>query len=401
MCRQREREAVSKQIEEANTSQVIIIDSDIEDEQGPAEDDEDDYDIWQAEARSSEHMNERSPDAIMALLTKEAPKPKRSKIPRSWRKESLVVYSDEIETTQQNPSMQIKTDAARVIDKGENAQLQMHEESSPRPARGLAELSEKASSHGDETLYNGQSPSLQSSAIAVEHDKETTITKTERILFPKPHTSTPPPGTPALDRHQTLYRPPSPLPAPSSWILLGRFFGLSQPAPASPPPLTPIRAHIDSEITAPIYTHFPWILLHDYILLCYFLAEPPPVFNPHSPHAGYLGRPLALDGWVHHISKHDIAVIDKFMAVLKQKGVRRAGWWRTGDGKAIGAWDVAEMLFVWWRNGIMQGELRACGHDRTGNVPDTTRAWTAKDVTHGPQREIDTQLLLTGQPSSG
>lgn len=401
MCRQREREAVSKRIEEANTSQIIVINSDSEDEQGPPEDDEDDYDIWQAEARSSEHMSERSPDAIMALLTNEAPKPKRSKIPRSWRKESHVVYSDEIEATQQNSSLQIRTDAARVIDKGEKAQPQMHQESSPPPARRLAELSEEASSPEHKTLYDGQSSSLESSAVAVEHDKEITITKTERILFPKPHTSTPPPGTPPLHRHQTLYNPPSPLPAPSSWILLGRFFGLSKPAPESPQPLTPIRAHIDSEITTPIYTHLPWTLLHDYILLCYFLCEPPPVFNPHSPHARFLSHPLALDGWVHHISKHDIAVIDKFMAVLKDKGVRRPGWWRTGDGKAIQAWDVAEMLFAWWRKGTMHGEIRVRSRDRTGNVPGTTMAWTAKDVIPWPTQEIDTQLLLRGQSSSG
>jgi len=403
MCRQREREAVSKQIEEANTSQVIVINSASQDEQEPSEDDEDDYDIWQAEARSSELTDQNSPEAVMALLTNEALKPKRSKIPRSWRKESQVVYSDEIEATQQDSSLQITTDAARVIEKGEKAQQQMRQESSPPPARCLAESPEEASSPDHETpLYDGQNSSLEPSAIAAEHHKEITITKTERILFPKTHVSTTSPGTPPLPRHQTLYRPPSPPPppAPSSWFLLGRFFGLSNPAPATPQPLTPVRAHIDSEITAPIYIHLPWTLLHDYILLCYFLCEPPPAFNPHSPHARFLSRPLALDGWVHYISKHDIAVIDKFMAVLKSKGVRRPGWWHMGDGKAVEAWDVVEKLFVWWKNGIMHGEMKVRGGDKTGNMPGTNRAWTKKDIIPWPTKEIDTKLLLTGQSSS-
>lgn len=347
-------------------------------------------------------MNEISPDAFMAQLTNEAPKPKRSKLPRSWRKESKVVYSDEIEATPQDLSLQSGTDAARVIDKGEKAQQQMHQESSPPPARRLAESSEGASSPEHETpLYDGQSSSLESSAMVVEHHKEITITKTERILFPKPQTNTTAPGIPPLHHHQTLHRPASPPPAPSSWLLLGRFFGLSNPAPATPQPLTPVRAHIDSEIIAPIYTHLPWTLLHDYILLCYFLCEPPPVFTPHSPHARFLNHPLSLDGWVHHISKHDIAVIDKFLAVLKSKGVRRPGWWHMGDGKAIEAWDVVKKLFMWWKDGIMHGDLRVRGDDKTGNVPGTNRAWTKKDIIPWPTQEIDTKLLLTGQTSSG
>lgn len=297
--------------------------------------------------------------------------------------------------------MQTKMDAARVIDKGEKAQPQMHQESLPPPARSSAESSDETPSPEHETLYDGQSSSLESSAIAVEHHKEITITKTERILFPKAHISTTSPGTPPHHRHQTLHRPASPPPAPSSWLLLGRFFGLSNPAPAAPQPMTPVRAHIDSEITAPIYTHLPWTLLHDYILLCYFLCEPPPVFNHHSLHARLLSHPLSMDGWVHYISKHDIAVIDKFMAVLKSKGVRRPGWWHMGDGKAIEAWDVVEKLFAWWKNGIMHGDLRVRDGDRTGNMPGTNRAWTKKDVIPWPTKEIDTKLLLTGQTSSG
>lgn len=407
MCRQREREAVSKQIEEASTSQVIVINSDSENEQKPLEDDEDDYDIWQAEARSCEHIDDRAPDAVVAILTNGAPKPKRSKIPRSWRKESQVVYSDEIEATQQNSSLKTKPDAERVVHKGEIAQQHMHQESSPPPAPCLMKSSEEASNPEHEILDDEQSSSPEASAIAVEHRKKITITKTERILFPKLHTSTSPPdttppSTAPLHRHQALDRLPSPPPAPSSWLLLARFFGLANPAPAAPSqPLTPVRAHIDADITAPIYIHLPWTTLHDYILLCYYLCSPPPVFNPHSRHIHYLNHPLSSDGWLHHISKHDIAVIDKFLAVLKSKGVLRPGFFHLGDGKRIDAWVVAQTLFRWWVKGVMHGEVRVRGRDRTGKMPGTNRAWTVEDITPFAGQEVDTELLLTGQSSSG
>ena len=103
---QREREAVSKQIQMANKSQVIIIDSDDEEEEQEQklgqELDEDftDSDIWQAEEESADQSIETTPEPPEILLQPEIFKPRRSKIPSPWRRNSEVNYSDEVEPTE-------------------------------------------------------------------------------------------------------------------------------------------------------------------------------------------------------------------------------------------------------------------------------------------------------------
>ncbi|KAG7004240.1 hypothetical protein G7Y79_00026g058240 [Physcia stellaris] len=143
---QREREAVSKQIEEANTSQVVIIDSDDEDDARfggkndgePSGDENDDAlsgdenddggDIWQQEANSSKSMSEPSLQAADELLPVELPKPRRSKLPSPWRQDRQVVYSDELEPNDQSAAIQPKKEAVKAVQKGEVAKQQMHAE---------------------------------------------------------------------------------------------------------------------------------------------------------------------------------------------------------------------------------------------------------------------------------
>ena len=102
---QREREAVSKQIEMANKSQVIVIDTDdeedvSEEERQDPEEDVADSDIWQSEAQSADQSRETTPEASEFLLQPEILKPRRSKIPSPWRSNSQVTYSDEVEPTE-------------------------------------------------------------------------------------------------------------------------------------------------------------------------------------------------------------------------------------------------------------------------------------------------------------
>ena len=103
---QREREAVSKQIQSASESQVIVVHSDdsevaAEADQSEAMDEEevDDDDIWQAEAHSSDLVREATPEVSEVsevLFQEEVVKPRRSKLPSPWRRNSQVVYSDEV-----------------------------------------------------------------------------------------------------------------------------------------------------------------------------------------------------------------------------------------------------------------------------------------------------------------
>jgi serine/arginine repetitive matrix protein 2 len=94
----RERAAVSSQIESASPSKVIVIESDEERDpvnlSGKVDDAEED--IWQAEARLSSSMLEEQSSKAQ-LRQEPSEKPRRSKIPSPWRKNTKgLVYSDDL-----------------------------------------------------------------------------------------------------------------------------------------------------------------------------------------------------------------------------------------------------------------------------------------------------------------
>ena len=120
---QREREAVSKQIEMANKSRVIIIESDDEDNENP-EDNAADSDIWQAEAHSVDRSRETTPGASDILPQPELLKPRRSKIPSPWRRNSQVIYSDEVEPAQSDLFWQPDQSQARASKRRHAAKCQ-------------------------------------------------------------------------------------------------------------------------------------------------------------------------------------------------------------------------------------------------------------------------------------
>lgn len=138
---QQEREAVSKQIEMANKSQVIVIDSDEEEEEerepkeGLA-----DCDIWQAEAQSADQSRETTPEASDILLQPEVVKPRRSKLPSPWRRNSEVIYSDEVETTEWDLSWQPDQSQARSSKK-RNTRNEQTQDPSDTTAESVLDIS--------------------------------------------------------------------------------------------------------------------------------------------------------------------------------------------------------------------------------------------------------------------
>lgn len=84
---QRERDAVSKRIQEANSSQIIVIASDGEDDDSPETDLEDDSDIWLEEARNS-RADQSTSDVPPIFRQTEAPKPRRSQLPSPWMRKN-------------------------------------------------------------------------------------------------------------------------------------------------------------------------------------------------------------------------------------------------------------------------------------------------------------------------
>ena len=139
---QREREAVSKQIEMANKSQVIVINSDDEDDvdQENGEEFIADSDIWQAEAQSADQSKETTSDVSGVLLPTEVLKPRRSKLPSPWRRNSQVIYSDELESTESDLFWQPDHLQARAS-KRRNARQGQAQDCSDIPAESLVDTS--------------------------------------------------------------------------------------------------------------------------------------------------------------------------------------------------------------------------------------------------------------------
>ncbi|KAI4287077.1 MAG: hypothetical protein L6R35_003664 [Caloplaca aegaea] len=90
---QRERDAISRQIRAANSSQVIVIDSDHEGDASCEENLEDEGDRWLEEAHSLPIDNSLS-DVPPIFRQTDAPKPRRSQLPSPWmRKHQDVLES--------------------------------------------------------------------------------------------------------------------------------------------------------------------------------------------------------------------------------------------------------------------------------------------------------------------
>lgn len=129
---ERERAAVSKEIEEANIGQVIVIDSDDDNDGSAEEEDGDDGgDIWQEEANSSRSIPEPSPEVADALFQTEPPRPRRSKVPNTWRKGRQIVYSDEIEHDEHDDVVQPKKEVVEAVHRAEAVKQQIHQEATP------------------------------------------------------------------------------------------------------------------------------------------------------------------------------------------------------------------------------------------------------------------------------
>ena len=451
---QREREAVSKQIQDANSSQVIVINSDSEDELQEEEEEEyeEDTDICSAAANSGSETEEAANETDLAILEPELPKPKRSKIPSPWRRQSEVVYTDELEPTSSG-MMQPKKQAAKAIAKGRHAVGQMNDEPASSPGlpcttetpltepilRGdtsnqgtskplmvpehtsqlLVPLiddgvfeesitreslhvfsSQKLSevkgidqvasdiSYPDEIQDPGSYHNTLSNAFIVDHG-DSTMTDEAESSFQDDNTTSylcspshTPPGFPPKRLYKNLYKPsPPPASMQTSWLS-----GLASFMP---------RIWTSASDFPPLYTHLPVNNAHHYIFLPYYLAQhaDPTTypFNPYSPNAKLLNVSMISignEGWIKYFSKPDIGLIDKMQEVLRVKGVRRRGFWATGDGEPIDEIELAKIVHTLWRDGVQKGHWEPGEGNGTGNVAFSKKKWTKADIKREPYPAI-------------
>ena len=202
---QREREAVSKQIEMANKSQVIIIDSDDEgeeeqeEEQDPKEDFAD-TDIWQSEAQSADHSRQTTPEASQFSLQPEVLKPRRSKIPSPWRCNSQVVYSDEVEPTESDLFWQPDQSQARAS-KRRNARKAQPQDRSDISAESILDTSLENTRKAEAQVQMEASEAWPVERSLFTNDEDSTIaTSAERTSHEgSPHHADPATRSPVVE----------------------------------------------------------------------------------------------------------------------------------------------------------------------------------------------------------
>ena len=174
---QREREAVSKQIEMANKSQVIIIDSDDEGEEKEEQDPSEDFantDIWQSEAQSADHSRQTTPEASQFSLQPEIHKPRRSKIPSPWRCNSQVVYSDEVDPTESDLFWQPDQSQARAS-KRRNARKAQPQDLSDISAESIPDTSLENTRKAEAQIQMEASTTRRIERSLLSSDEDSTI----------------------------------------------------------------------------------------------------------------------------------------------------------------------------------------------------------------------------------
>lgn len=176
---QREREAVSRQIQLANKSQVIVINSD-DDEVDPLREssgDEDDDDIWQAEAHSQTNSRELTPEVSNLLAQPENVKPRRSKLPSPWTRRGEIIQSSEIEPTDADLFWQSNQTQPKLRKGlfGKDTESQGSRDQSWASSSPVIEKSPDASAR------DPKNPSLKSTTISREATNEESVDQTDDL----------------------------------------------------------------------------------------------------------------------------------------------------------------------------------------------------------------------------
>ena len=416
---QREREAVSRQIEMANKSQVIVID-DTSEIRDMSDVDEEDSDVWQAEANES---REPTPEVSEIVERPEIAKPRRMQLPSPWRRNSQVVYSegpkrketdpfwkpDESKSeraTQEDTHSECRPDSSK-----ESASEQQHyhvhgpEDKVSRSDSSKAQSSEVLASAG-----NSQSPARHVIHGPVELPKtpEKTYSEDDTESFDKDMSLTPVCDS-TLDAVSPVERT-----APIDPLLLQKpAHEELQKRPQSPPgpikPINPSQQSWLSRLTAPIWRAFtplpppatkddilssgpyeplcqftPWEGCHTRALSPLYYASL--LYGSHIfpcdktvdscvYHGMKIVTPL---GWSRHVTPADCGVVSAFMVLLDERGFALS---EPGE-EWIDDFIVFHQLVNLWVSMVMKGEVEVdeSKGEKSGLRKQGDRKWTKDDI---------------------
>ncbi|MCJ1293363.1 hypothetical protein MMC34_004917 [Xylographa carneopallida] len=406
---QREREAISRQIEEANSSQVIVIDSSsidegseliADDQENTTElagkDGEETIDIWQSEAQqSSQVQNGATIDSSEVLFPEELVKPRRSKLPSPWRRNNQVVYSDD--PTPGRKSVVWQQDLKRTVTPQESARRkrvrydaadysvlsefigQPDDESSQileqdQPMEEMEEDSPSKKFQASKVLLHAQCQEKSLSFVAKDQSlKSKKVDEKKSSASPTVKHNT----THISNLEKNLredYSQHLQLPI-KTWLsritsfvprlqdLIPTISSTAKPTTTTsnsePTFSTSIPAPLDHKDSLSVYK--PWTVPHYRTLQPLYLAAKKDKnlypYHPQSPSAWLLGRDIFSLGWRKVIEEWELGVVDAFLDMLDVYGVNDSEIDKAGIVKElIDEREVINRVFSLWVGEVQRQE---------------------------------------------
>lgn len=414
-----ERAAVIKQIEMANSSQVIVVNSDSEEDD---EFEDDDGDIWQEQAHSSAAVSEPEEIPAILLLSKD-PQPRRSLLPSPWRRQTQVASVSHASTNDsdlfwQPGQMANNTGQSEILDEMIDQGLKSGHSPSQSDIYGN-DSKERDAIFETEILTHSRPLSSdictkipitikgpQKGFAAVrdkgKHSETWEPSNTERDNREE-YTSQPftegiessVPDSPrkpspaksivktvakeslkssALVHEKSVIRPVS-----TSWFsyLAGFVPAWREPTPVVPSclPNGKLKLPRVGSLEGPLSLYGPWRTAHFDALYFHYAASKEGrrhyQFNPKSASAPLLGFVHRHRFWEKAVTKEDLAIVDAFMVDLRARGHSR----HVKGNRLIDEKLAAQKVFRLWYGGVLRGECEV-GIGKTGLVKGSDEMWT-------------------------
>ncbi|MCJ1244801.1 hypothetical protein MMC30_002001 [Trapelia coarctata] len=420
---QKEREAVSREIEEANSSQVIVIGSsiieDADDMSGDEVDEaqmdgEETIDIWQSEAQQSSRLEQStSADTSESLFSEQVIKPRRSKLPSPWRKNSQVVYSDEVETIEPAVRQPVLKHPATPQQSESRKRAKLEASSYSMPSEFAMKPDDESSLMGNKRDYSPSEDSDEEPPAKKKKKKQKKKKKPSRELTHSQYydkivedmedtwivddnvpdvksSSVPPPK-----QHQAVKaKKPEPAKEPvqpltswlsriSSYVPFFRFVApTAPPTPPAPTPPSPTYAPRSPPPSNTFSIYLPWTACHYRALQrIYLTAQNDKNRYPYrtdSEAAYLLGEEIESIGWKKPVEEWEIGVIDAFLDLMDRLGVDDGeGEWEE-ERELIEEDEVARRVFSLWVGQVQRGEV-GVGRGTVGMFDERLR-WRKKAV---------------------
>lgn len=413
-----EREAVIRQIQAANSSQVMVINSDSEDEY---ENDEED-DLWLEQSHSSGIASEPVYDVPAVLLQNHVSQPRRSQLPSPWRRQSAVASAIQVpandwdlfwqpsrfgDTTGRCENLPEEKNVEDLkSDSSNTSHLQsvqvIYNESTFEPESMLhispskpdIQVTRKIGSASKQDIPNSSDLGEnqydesweRSSGETVEVEKLVTqdltkemapfvaqVSQKASIDRKSVEASSEQRETVGFVPHQRVH-----VSAPMSWreYLVSFVPAWGGETAAMPHRLPNSKSKLPrtSSLEGPLSLYMPWTTAHYNALYFHYAAlkegRKRYVFNAKSASAQYLGRIVQYRGWEKPVTKEDLAIVDAFMVDLKSRGTSE---------NAPGDWKIDEKVAVYkaftlWHGGVQRGECEV-GIGKVGLAERSKEMW--------------------------